>query len=112
MERRRLRLINAELNNRNVGLWIDVKQDRPGAVVDAPTIVAAHRCRCKQLLNALSKVGITRRGILYLIQLARKAPEVMDRPWRSAHGNGCIFYIPMSGDGKYGLRPRQCRTNA
>ena len=59
MERRRLCFINGELNHWNVGLWIDVKQDRPGAMVEAPTIVAAHRCRCKQLLNALSKVGVT-----------------------------------------------------
>jgi hypothetical protein len=68
-----LRLINAELDHWNIGLWIDVEQNRPGAVVETPTIVASHRRRLKQFLDSRSKVGITWRGVLQLIQLARKA---------------------------------------
>jgi hypothetical protein len=70
-------LINAELNHWDIGFWIDVEQNRPGAVVETPTIVASHRRRCKQFLDPRSKVGITWRGVLQLIQLARKASEVV-----------------------------------
>jgi len=86
MERRRLRFINAELNYWDISLRIDVAQNRPSTVVETPAVVAAHRHRCKQFLDARSEVGITGRGILHPIQFARKAAEVVDRPRRRAHG--------------------------
>src|SRR6185312_318947 len=82
-----LSFINAELNHWDVGLWIDMAQDRPSTVVEAPPIVAAHRHRCKQFLDSCSKVEITRRGILHLIQLARKPAKVVERPGSGAHGD-------------------------
>ncbi len=67
MERGRLRFINAELNHWNIGLWIDVAQNRPSTVVETPAVVATHRHVSKQFLDARSEVGITGSGILHLI---------------------------------------------
>jgi hypothetical protein len=92
-------------------MWIEVEQNRPGAVVETPTIVASHQRRCKQSLDPRSKVGITWRGVLQLIQLARKAAEVMDRPRSSAYGDGRIFDVPVRGDREYRLGPRQGRAD-
>ena len=89
-----------------------VAQNRPCAVVEAPAAVAAHLHRCKQFLDARSEVGITRRGILHLIQFARKAAEVVDRLRRGAHGDGCVFDVPVCRDRKYRLRPRQARADS
>jgi hypothetical protein len=68
------------LNHRNIGLWIDVEQNRPAAVVETPTIVASHRRRCKQFLDTCSKVGITWRvagGITALLSIALVPAEVV-----------------------------------
>src|SRR5512146_3262087 len=107
MERRRLRSINTELNYWDIGFGIDMAQNRPGAMVETPTVVSAHRHRQKQSLDLCRKVGIARRRILYLVQLARKSAEIVDRSWRRAHGHGCIFDVPVRRDRKYRLGPRE-----
>src|SRR4029077_10720592 len=112
MERGRLRFINAELNYWNIGLWIDVAQNRPSTVVETPAVVAAHRHRCKQFLDMRSEVGIAGRGVLHLIRLTRKAPEVVDRPRRGAHGDGFVFDVPVCRHRKYRLRLRQGRADS
>jgi hypothetical protein len=38
-----------------------------------------------------ARLGSPCRGVLQLIQLVRKAAEVVDRPWSSAHGNRRVF---------------------
>jgi len=92
---RGLGFIDAELNDRDVGVWVDVPQNGPRAVVEAPTVIATHRHRRKQFFDTRSKVEIAGRGILHVIQLARKAAEVVDRPWRGAHGDRCVFDEPV-----------------
>ena len=98
VERRCLSFVNAELNYWNVGLWIDVTQNRPCTVVKSPPVVAAHRNRCKQLLYTGGQVGITGSGVLYPVQLAWKAAEIVDRPWRGAQSDRSVFDIPVSRD--------------
>src|SRR5512142_2273414 len=93
-------------------MWIDVEQNRPGTVIKTPTIVAAHGRGCKQFLAPGSKVGIAWRGVLQLIQLARKTSEGMDCPRNSAHCDGSIFDVSERGHREYRLRPRQGRTDA
>jgi hypothetical protein len=51
----------------NIGLWIDVAENRPRTVVETSAVVATHRHMSKQFLDARSEVGITGRGILHLI---------------------------------------------
>jgi hypothetical protein len=63
MKRRWLYFINAELNHENIGLGIDVAQNRPRTVVQTPAVVAAHQHRRKQFLNAHSEAWITGRRV-------------------------------------------------
>src|SRR5256885_6154871 len=91
VERGRLGFINAQLDNRDISSGIEMEQNRPSTVIEAPPIVAAHWHRREQFLDANGEVRVAGRGILHLIQLARKAAEVVDGSWRGAHGDSCVF---------------------
>jgi hypothetical protein len=56
-----LRFIDAELNNRNVGQRVDVPENRPIPVIQAPSIVEPDREGSQQFLNT---------AMLYLVNLS------------------------------------------
>ena len=62
-----LRLIDAELDDRNVGRGINVLEHGPCAVIEAPGIVEHHVEGREQALDAARERGLTRRRILHLI---------------------------------------------
>ena len=67
MERRRLRLVDAELHYRNAGIGIDVPEYAPRAVIEAPRVVQPHRQRREHLLHATGEIRVAGRRILHLI---------------------------------------------
>jgi hypothetical protein len=89
VKRGRLRFINAELNHWNIGLWIDVAQNRPSTVVETPAVVATPRHRCEQFLDARSEVGITGRGILQRSKNSHVTGEMQCLPGAMS-GASCI----------------------
>ncbi|MNC86525.1 hypothetical protein D3C83_21950 [compost metagenome] len=96
MPARRLGLVDAELHDRDVGFRIHVLKHRPGAVIEPPAAVERDRRRSEQLRDARSERGRAGRGIFHLVQLGRKAAEVVDGPpARTMTGWGGVPGLPV-----------------
>jgi hypothetical protein len=93
-----LRLVYAELHDGNVSVGEDVAENRPSAVVESPTLVQADLGGREQIAYARRERGVSGRGILHLVKLAREAAEVV----YGARGIGCgrerAGQIPVCGD--------------
>ncbi len=90
--------VNAQLNDRNVGIWIHVPEHRPGSMIEPPGAVKLHRERLQHFLNSTSKFRIARGWILHLVEFSRKAPEIMNGSRRRADGDASSRYKPMRGN--------------
>src|ERR1035437_6544686 len=71
--------INAHLKNRNIRLWIQMFQYRPGTMIETP-FFRSFNFRCKRC-NLLCIFRRTGSRILNLEQLIRKAAEIMNGFW-------------------------------
>src|SRR6202047_5536521 len=77
MERRRPRLVDAELYDRHIGRGVDVLQHGPRTVIETPRIVERHGHRGEHLLQATREVGVPGRRILHFIELAWDSAKIV-----------------------------------
>ena len=61
--------VDAELYDWNIRMRIDVAQHRPSTVIQCPALVAAHRHRYKQFLDARTELAIIGRVTSDFLQL-------------------------------------------
>ena len=98
VERARLRLVDGELDDGDVGLGEGVAEDGPGPVVEPPVEVEAHAQRGQEALDTAGQIGIPRGRILHRVELAREAAEVVDGA-RTGHGRDPRpGQVPVGGD--------------
>src|SRR5271157_1977437 len=67
-------------------------------MIEPPRAVKLHRERLQHFLHSTSKFRIARSRVLHLVQLSRKAPEIMNGSWRRADGNASSGNKPMCRD--------------
>src|SRR5437660_1121873 len=103
MKLRRLRFIDAQLNDGNVGVRKYVAEHRPCAVIESPLMVSV--CS-QQRLQTRGELQIASRRILHFIQLARKTAEVVDRARMLHRSDERQGQIPMRRNHHDRLWPR------
>ena len=101
------RLVDAELDHGNVRLRVEVHEERPGAVIEAPARVHLHRSGAEEIDHARRELRRAGRRVLHLVEGARETAEVVDRPRPLLGGNARAGYVPVGGDAEDGLRTRQ-----
>ena len=69
--------VDGELDDGDVGLWEDVDEDAPGAVVDAPAVVDFDVCD-EQVRDVAREVCAAGRLVLEFVELRREAVHVVD----------------------------------
>src|SRR4051794_41029113 len=95
MKARRLRLVDAQLDDRNVGRRIDVAEYRPGAVIEPPVLVERYGEWGEKVCHTTSQLRTSRRRILHLIQLSGEAAEVVNRARAGRRGHGGFGNVPV-----------------
>src|SRR4051794_84299 len=71
--RRRQSFVHAELHHGDVGVGIDMAQDRPTAVIEPPFRIHSGIQWLQQLSYVVSQLNIAGGGIRVLVQRAREA---------------------------------------
>ena len=111
MKARRLGAVYAELDDRNVGLRIDVAQHRPGAVIEAPFAFIGYDVhRREQFADARGEDGVARCRVLHVKQRLWKAAEVMDGLGARHRRDRGAAGVPVRRDADNGAR--RCRALA
>src|SRR6185437_13784086 len=112
MVRRGLRLIDAQLNHRHIRIGIHMAKHGPCAMIETPGGIERHRKRRQRFLDAARQPRGTWGGILHVIELARKAAEVVDGSRRIAGRYTRSGHEPVGRDREDRPRPRQLFTDS
>jgi hypothetical protein len=108
MEVERLQGVDRKLDDRQVGLGIEMGEDAPRAVVEPPLVVVeAAPDRLHRLGDLLRQLRRTRRGILKGEQLRRETVEIVDRARPLHGGDRRRAEIPVGRYDEQRPRPRQ-----
>ena len=92
---RRFIRIHAQLDDGNVGVRVNVGENRPRAVVQSPALVGAHGHRGQRLHEFRRERRIAGRRIEKLLERPRKAAEIVDRRRPVHRGNAGAVDIPV-----------------
>src|SRR5262245_9384087 len=99
MERRRLTVVQAQLDDRNVRFGKHVLQHDPGPMIESPLRVGANWKRaCEIALKFLRKIDITWSRIHNLVHFLGEAIEIVVHPGLAACCDECATASePVSG---------------
>ena len=98
--------VNAELNDRHVGLGVHPAQHTPGPVIQAPIRVKRYAFVAKEVPHPLGEVDLARCGVVNLIESPRKAGKVVDGLWRGVSRQQRSVQEPVCRDREDRLRLR------
>ena len=102
----RLQRVDGELQHRHVGVGVDVGQDRPGAVIDAPAVVVEpDPARRGDLGHLGGHLGRARARVLDREEAVGEAEEVVDRARRGHGRDGGGVGVPVRRDAQDGAGP-------
>lgn len=94
--------VDGELDDGDVGLWEDVDEDAPGAVVDAPAVVDFDVC-AEQVRDVAREVCAAGRLVLEFVELRREAVHVVDLARLCGALHERAMRVPVRGDHQDGL---------
>lgn len=96
VEQGRSCIVDAQLDDGNIGFRIHMAKDRPGAVIETPRIIEIDLQGCEQMLDTASKQGIARSRILHAEQLLWESTKIVNGSWRRGYGYAGLWHEPMS----------------
>jgi hypothetical protein len=108
VECRRLRAVDRELDDRDVGGRECVRKHGPRAVIEPPALVDLDRCRREQLAHAQGERGFTRRGVVEREQLRTITAEVVDGSRMRRTGHARRTDVPVRRDDQDRTRLLRC----
>lgn len=94
--------VDGELDDGDVGLWEDVDEDAPRAVVDAPAVVDFDVC-AEQVRDVAREVCAAGRLVLEGVELRREAVHVVDLARRCGALHERAVRVPVRRDHQDGL---------
>src|SRR6185436_8861962 len=98
MKGRRLGFVDAQLNDRDVGVRKYMAKHRPGAMIQSPLQVHPHRHGRQQLLNPLRELWMARSRILNFIKLAGESAEIVNGARILVGCNSSLRNVPLGRD--------------